>query len=180
MKGIIFTEFLDMVEEKFSADMVDDIIDASDLSSGGAYTSVGTYPHEEIIQLVSNLSKATGLSVSDLVKAFGEHLFMRFRQLYPVFFTNDTDVFTFLESVESHIHVEVHKLYPDAQLPHFDIERPDSQTLLMTYHSAHPFATLAEGLIRGCLSSFGVEATIHSVDHSSGNGTHMEFHIRRA
>ena len=29
MKGIVFTEFLEMVEEKFSADMVDDIIDTA-------------------------------------------------------------------------------------------------------------------------------------------------------
>ena len=45
MKGIVFTEFLEMVEDKFSADMVDDIIDDCDLASGGAYTAVGTYPH---------------------------------------------------------------------------------------------------------------------------------------
>ena len=29
MKGIVFTEFLDMVEEKFSDDIVDTIIDLS-------------------------------------------------------------------------------------------------------------------------------------------------------
>lgn len=35
MKGMIFTEFLEMVEAKFSADMVDDIIADSDLPHGG-------------------------------------------------------------------------------------------------------------------------------------------------
>ena len=33
MKGMVFTEFLEMVENKFSADMVDDIIADSDLTS---------------------------------------------------------------------------------------------------------------------------------------------------
>jgi hypothetical protein len=49
MKGMVFTEFLEMVEAKFSADMVDDIISDSDLPNGGAYTSVGTYDHSELV-----------------------------------------------------------------------------------------------------------------------------------
>ena len=53
MKGIVFTEFLEMVEDRFSLDMVDDLIDDCDLPSGGVYTAVGTYSHEEIVALVS-------------------------------------------------------------------------------------------------------------------------------
>ena len=51
MKGVIFTEFLGMVADRFSEDMVDDIIEASDLPSGGAYTAVGIYDHGEIVAL---------------------------------------------------------------------------------------------------------------------------------
>jgi len=42
MKGIVFTEFLDLVEEKFGMEMVDKIITQSELESEGAYTAVGT------------------------------------------------------------------------------------------------------------------------------------------
>ena len=35
MKGIVFTEFLEMVEQKFGMDMVNDLIDNNTLSSGG-------------------------------------------------------------------------------------------------------------------------------------------------
>ncbi len=45
MKGVVFTEFIEMVEDQFSADMVDDIIDDAQPPSGGAYTAVGTYDH---------------------------------------------------------------------------------------------------------------------------------------
>ncbi|MCX7200840.1 MAG: hypothetical protein NTV17_00650 [Burkholderiales bacterium] len=41
MKGMIFTEFLELVERTYSPEMADDLIDASNLPSGGAYTSVG-------------------------------------------------------------------------------------------------------------------------------------------
>ena len=51
MKGMVFTEFLDFVGETFGGDMVDDIIEVSELPSGGAYTSVGTYSHGEMAAL---------------------------------------------------------------------------------------------------------------------------------
>jgi hypothetical protein len=179
MKGLVFTEFMEMVESTFSADMVDDIIDDSELPSGGAYTSVGTYPHSEMVALVQSLSKRTGMSVSALIKAFGQHLFGRFVVLYPTFFAGTPDAFDFLGSIENYVHVEVRKLYPDAQLPTFETVREGSQKLTMIYRSQHPFATLAEGLIEGCLEHYKVKAQIEMVDRSAGQGTHVEFHITR-
>ena len=55
MKGIIFTEFLEMVETEYGMDMVDRLIDSSKIASQGAYTSVGTYDHRELIHLVGEL-----------------------------------------------------------------------------------------------------------------------------
>ena len=177
MKGVVFTEFLEMVEDKFSADMVDDIIDDSDLPSEGVYTAVGTYSHKEIIELVSNLSKHTDIAIPDLVRIFGEHLFSRFAALYPVFFPAGTEFFDFLESVETYIHMEVKKLYPDAQLPTFTTTRENNDTLIMNYQSPHPFATLAEGLLKGCMDHFEVDAQITMTDRSNGAGTAAEFRI---
>jgi hypothetical protein len=68
MKGMVFTEFLEMVEDKFGFDTADDIIETSKdkLSTEGIYTAVGTYPHTEIITLVTNLSTVTKISVPKL------------------------------------------------------------------------------------------------------------------
>ena len=66
MKGIVFTEFLDLVEEKFGLEMVDDIINSSDLLSGGAYTSIGTYDFAEMHQLITHLSANTDIPINDL------------------------------------------------------------------------------------------------------------------
>ncbi|HBR92854.1 MAG TPA: hypothetical protein DEA90_01670, partial [Opitutae bacterium] len=67
MKGMVFTNFLEMVEERYGIDMVDTIIDASDLPSNGAYTAVGTYPHTEMVSLLISLEKETGVTVSELL-----------------------------------------------------------------------------------------------------------------
>ena len=56
MKGIVFKEFIDMVEATFGEEMLDTVIENSDLPSGGVYTSVGTYPHTELVAMVVTLS----------------------------------------------------------------------------------------------------------------------------
>lgn len=160
MKGMVFTELLDMVEEKFGIDMVDSIIEDADLPvSKGVYTAVGTYPHEEVVSLVMQLSKHSGIAPDELLKIYGEHLFARFHGAYPQFFQGATDAFGFLSSIDQYIHVEVRKLYPDAELPHFECER-DGDTMKMIYSSSRHMEDFAEGLIRGCLKHFNETATI--------------------
>jgi len=160
MKGIIFTEFFELVEEAFGLDMLDDIIASCDLPSGGRYTAVGTYDHTEIVSLVVALSEKSGIAIPDLLQTYGKFLFGRFVKGYPRFFEVETDAFGFLESVENTIHVEVRKLYPDAQLPSFDTSRPEPGTLVMVYKSSRHLEDVAHGLIQGCLEHFGENCQI--------------------
>ena len=88
MKGIVFTEFLEMVEQKFGMDMVNDLIDNNTLSSGGVYSAVGTYDHAEMVTLVMDLNKRSGIALPDLLKAFGAYLFQTFKTGYPQMFEN--------------------------------------------------------------------------------------------
>ena len=49
MKGIVFTEFLEMVEASYGLQTVDTIIENASLPSEGAYTAVGTYDFNEMV-----------------------------------------------------------------------------------------------------------------------------------
>lgn len=149
MKGIVFCEFLEMVEDTFSMEVADRIITEANLKSGGAFTTVGTYPHSELLELVSKLADLSGTAADELIRTFGRHLFQRFTALYPGFFTGVNNTFAFLETINNHVHVEVLKLYPDAELPHFKCERPSQEALVMNYSSRRPLADLAHGLIEG-------------------------------
>lgn len=179
MKGVVFTEFLDMVEQRFSADMVDDIIDQASLPGGGAYTAVGTYPHSEMVALVVALSDKSGTPVPTLLKAFGEYLFGRFVLAYPAFFQGVTDVFGFLSGIEDIIHAEVRKLYPDAELPRFDVEAHDAKRLVLRYSSGRHFEDLAEGLIRGCCQHFGEAITLQRETLDTGDARQERFTLTR-
>ena len=163
MKGIVFTEFLDMVESTMSADMVDDVIEAARPASGGAYTAVGTYDHREMVSMVGALSEFSGQPVPDLLYTFGRHLFGRFVVLYPMFFEGVDNALEFLARVEAVIHEEVLKLYPDAQLPRFEAQWQTPERLSLVYRSPRHMGDLAHGLIDGCVVHFGEPVTVQRV-----------------
>ena len=160
MKGTIFTEFLSLVENQWGADMVDDIIDACELPSGGAYTSVGTYSHTEIVDLVGALSQRTEVPSPKLLQIYGKHLFGQLAALHPQFVDRSLSILEFLESVEQYIHVEVKKLYPDAELPSFETTRLEPNKLEMIYRSSRHLDDVCFGLMEGSMESFEADGTI--------------------
>jgi hypothetical protein len=176
MKGIVFTEFFEMVEEKFDYQMVDNLLNTTELESGGIYTSIGTYDYTEMVNLVVNLSHQSSIPVPDLLRAFGGYLFKTFTKTYQHFIEKVPDAFTFLGFIHDYIHVEVKKLYPDAELPHFDILRPHENTLIMNYSSARKMADLAYGLIEGCLEHYGEKASI-TQENINDDGSSVKFVI---
>lgn len=178
MKGVVFTEFVEMVESKFGSAMVDRIIEKSELPSGGSYTVVGTYDHSEILKLVGELSTATETPAPALVKAFGRHLLGFFATHYPQFFTAVASPADFLERVDDYIHVEVRKLYPDAQLPRFVPHRTGPDSMTLDYRSPRPFADLAEGLIEGCAAHFGRSLSLRREEVADAGGNLVRFTLR--
>ena len=160
MKGIVFTEFLEMVEQKFGYETVDHILTGNELESGGAYTAVGTYNYAEMVQLIVGLSEKTGLGIPVLLHEYGKYFFDVLYGSYPQFFDSMDEPFNFLESIEHHIHVEVRKLYPDAELPTFETDRVEENTLKMIYHSERKMSDFAEGLIIRTLDHYKTECKI--------------------
>jgi hypothetical protein len=162
MKGVIFTEFLDFVETRSGYETVDAILEKAAPASGGAYTAVGNYHFSELVALLAALSRITGTPLPELLSAYGRHLFGRFACLYPAFFETIHDPFEFLENVEGRIHVDVLKLYPDAELPQLQTKRIDEDRLRIRYRSCRPLGQLCIGLIEGCGDHFNVEFEIRS------------------
>ena len=175
MKGVVFTEFLEMVEDKFGEDMADDIIEAKPLPSNGVYTSVGTYEYTEMVQLVVNLSEESGIPVPNLLKIYGEHLFTRFVAGYSHFFEGVDSLFDFMQNLHGYIHAEVHKLYPEAELPHISCAFLKPNELQVNYRSERPFADFAEGLMTGAIAHFNEPITIKRSDIPDTNGRAATF-----
>ena len=179
MKGILFTEFLEMVDQKFSPELTERIIDQVDVPSGCAYTTIGTYDHTELVQLVVQLSKETDTPVTDLVRAYGFYLFERFVRTYPRFFSGIKDAFTFLEGVESIVHAEVRKLYSDSKPPLITATRQGDDKLEVIYESQRCLADAAHGLILGCVDYFGEKMSVERQDIDD-SGSSVRFLLTKA
>lgn len=176
MKGVIFTSFLDMVEEKFDYDMVDTIINDSKVPSGGAYTAVGTYSHHEMVALVVELHKQTHIPIPDLLHTYGKYLFPLLAKGYKKWFADVHSALDLLEKIDNYIHVEVRKLYPDAELPRFDTIRHDTTHVEMIYTSERRMAPLAVGLIEGAFEHYEEKCRI-DMTNLDEDGTKVKFDI---
>jgi len=126
----------------------------------GVYTAGGNYPDQDLIKLIVTYSEIRGESVADLVHHTGRQLLDQFSESYGIFFDGYEDFFGFLESVEDVIHVEVKKLYPDAELPSFEYERVGAQQLNMRYRSERKLCDLALGLVTSSAEYFDVSCSI--------------------
>lgn len=178
MKGIIFTEFLDLVENKFGLEMVDAILESSSLESGGVYTSVGTYKFSEMLQLLQHLSHNTNISIDDLLLAYAEHFFSVLEENYSGLLATYKDPIEMLSSIENHIHVEVRKIYPEAELPTFEIVDKTSNALTMIYKSSRAMHHFGLGLMRKTFEYFNTTASI-VLEKLKDDGTEVMFIINK-
>lgn len=179
MLGVVYTTFIDMVEERFSADVADELLDNPNLQHGGVYTAVGQYDHGDMIRMVVHLSELSEIAVDDLVKAFGEYLFHRLAERYPAVLSGREGLLDFLEVIETSVHTQVRKLYPQAELPMFECSRDSADQLTMHYVSRRPFVNLALGLIEGCSQHYGEPCEVEVTRCEEGEQNRATFVIRR-
>ncbi len=176
MKGIVFTEFMDLVETKFGYTMVDRIILESKVPSNGAYTSIGTYPFAELVKLMRHLSHNTNIPMDELLYMYGKHFFSVLLKSYPHFIERLDNAFQFFESIDRYTHVEVQNFYPDVALPRFKTRRLQQNQLEMIYTFNYKIADFAQGLIQSSLEYYGKKATIEK-SFLNTKGTTVRFLI---
>jgi len=158
MKGMMFTELVELVEDKFGFDVVDQMFEKAGVD--GSYTQVGNYSADEMVALVTALSDILGESVETLQEVFGRYLFHRIAALYPGLAEQFPSALDLIEHVEGVIHPNVKKLYPDAQLPTFVVLQRESSRLVVDYDSQNPFIGLCKGLMLGAGDFYDETLTI--------------------
>ncbi|MBU1667462.1 heme NO-binding domain-containing protein [bacterium] len=160
MRGLIFTELFELVEDRFGYELLDDIIVEANLPNDGAYASTGNYPFSELQTIIVKLHEHTNIPIETLLQVFGEYLFTKLFETHPQF-DGAKRIIDFLENVETYIHIEVKKLYPDAELPKFDIVAKDENSFTFYYISSKQLHHLAKGLILGASKYFNQPVTIN-------------------
>jgi hypothetical protein len=157
VKGVVFNVLEQLVARDFGEDTWDALLDASELD--GVYTSLGSYPDEHLVKLVSAASIALRMPADDVVLWFGRSALPLFAGRYPQLFEPHESTRSFVLTLNDIIHPEVRKLYPGADVPEFDFE-PRGEILVMGYRSPRKLCSFAEGLLLGAADHYSERLTI--------------------
>jgi hypothetical protein len=172
MKGVVFSELVDWIEQRYGVEVVDEVLLDAELPHGGAYTTAGTYDWREVDKITGALAARLGCTADAVLRDFGSHLFPAFAQRFADMVGSATHPFDLLAAIGAHIEQEVVKLYVDTELPRFRAVRTPTG-LVLDYESSRPFASLAQGMIEGCCRHFGVAADVSM----TGEGHRRRFEI---
>jgi heme-NO-binding protein len=158
MKGIVFNLLEEAVVRQYGEDTWDDLLEAAGLD--GVYTSLGSYPDQQLTDLVAAASAVTGTDPQSIIRWFGREAMPALAAAYPGFFVPHRDIGSFLNTLNEIIHPEVRKLYPGADVPTFGFTTASDGTITMRYGSPRRLCAFAEGLIEGAATQFGQVVTI--------------------
>jgi hypothetical protein len=160
VKGIIFNLLEEAVGNGFGPETWDTLLENAGLD--GAYTSIGSYPDEDILKLVGAAAAMLDQPAEDILRWFGVAAIPLLFGRYPVFFTPHQGSRSFLLTLNDIIHPEVRKLYPGADVPDFtyQLTAASDDSLTMVYQSKRQLCTLAEGFIQGSAAHYGEIAEI--------------------
>jgi hypothetical protein len=159
MKGIIFNLLEEVVTQKYGANTWDQLLETAKVD--GAFTSLGSYPDEQLVALVDAAAKALNLPANQIIRWFGGQAIPLLVKKYPVFFAKHTSTRPFLLTLNAIIHPEVRKLYPGAHTPDFELDASSPDVLVMGYRSQRKLCALAEGLIEGASNHYRETVTIN-------------------
>jgi len=162
VKGIIFNLLEEVTVEALGEAGWDRALEAAD--SAGTYTSVGNYPDEELVRLLSAAAGAIGIPADDHLTWFGHHALGKLAQTYSSFFEPHRSARDLVLTLNDVIHPEVRKIYPGADVPDFEFEEGTDGALVVGYRSARRMCRFAQGLIQGAAAYYGEDAIVEHIE----------------
>jgi hypothetical protein len=153
MKGAVFTEFIEFVEETYGFDTSDKMLEPED-GNDKIYTQAGNYPFEELVALVISVHETEGVELEEILFKFGRYLFGKLVRMAPFLISGSNSTIEAISKVDTYIHIEVKKLYPEAELPKFHVIKMEENYLEIEYQSEKRLEILAKGLMMGAGDHF--------------------------
>ncbi|MCC6952965.1 MAG: heme NO-binding domain-containing protein [Deltaproteobacteria bacterium] len=156
MKGEIFNLLELFVSEEFGDETFDAVLDdvEDQLTTKDPFVGPQTYPDSDFMIILGSLLSRLSLPMEPAVFQFGRFCFSRLAAKLPGHLESFSHPKPFLMSIDSVIHVEVRKLYRDAEPPRFSYEDTSPFELRMIYKSPRKMYALVEGLVQGAAEHY--------------------------
>ncbi len=164
MKGIIFNLLEQFVTENLGEEKYEEILEGCPLKTREPFVGPGSYPDEDLMLIVEKIIETMGITLPEALRAFGRFCIPKMAERFPDFMTPYDHPKPFLKAVHSIIHVEVQKLYPDAETPSFVYDEQAPEHLIIRYSSRRRMCQFMEGLIDG-VAAYYSSPILHKQKH---------------
>jgi hypothetical protein len=149
MHGLIFTSFRAFVASEYPAI-------SDEVWTNERHLVTEAYDDEEFEAVVDRTIGLSGDSRATVLRRFGIFAGVStFRLLYPGYYAEHDDTFSFLLDIEQQIHEVVRRVVPDAAPPHLDIRALSGGGVSIAYTSSRALCELLEGLVVGVARFYG-------------------------
>lgn len=167
MKGHIFNLLEKFIIEVSDEMIYEEILDSCNFITQEPFVRPGTYPDEDLNELVEKTVERLGLTPKDAHFAFGKWVFPHLVKIAPPEALNHDNPKDLLLALD-HIHtVELKKVIPDAQPPRFYCTDTGPDSLDMIYSSARGMFDLVDGVLASVEEYYSTKIEyIKEFDHS--------------
>ena len=144
MHGLIFASLRDYTALRLGEER------AVELWADRIFEATEAYDDEWFTAQVERLAVATGDSIEEIQRGFGSFAAQTtFAGLYPAYYEESADTFTFLLGIEEHIHELVRATIVGASPPELRVQPFGEVGVLVSYTSERRLCAMLEGLVRG-------------------------------
>ncbi len=179
MKGEIFNLLEDFIIQNMGVETYEDIHKecAPSLQTKEPFVGPGTYPDSDFMEIFGAVLRKGQLVASSASRAFGRFCFPRLLARLPGYAEQCGDPKTFLRSIHDVVHVEVRKVYRDAEPPQFTYRDKGPDCLVMIYKSKRKLYDFFEGLIEGVSDYYRIPISISRTIVPKDDGEVCEFEL---
>jgi hypothetical protein len=149
MHGLIFTAFRAFVASEYPGV-------AEEVWANERHLTTEAYSDAEFERIVQRTVDRSGDTRETVLRRFGIFAgISTFRLLYPAYYAEHDDTFSFLLDIEQRIHEVVRGTVPLAAPPHLDIRSLAAGGVSIAYTSPRALCELLEGLVVGVSRFYG-------------------------
>jgi hypothetical protein len=158
LHGLIFASLRDYTADRLGED------ETAMLWADRIFETTAAYDDEWFAAQVDRLAAATGDSMNEIQFGFGSFAAQStFADLFPSYYEESADTFTFLLGVEEKIHELVRASITGALPPRLHVQPLDGVGVLISYTSDRRLCRLLEGLVHGTAEHYGETLVVEEI-----------------
>ncbi len=179
MIGVVFVQFVRMMETRYGLETTEKVFDVADLESGGAYTSYGDYSVKEFFTLAHTLAAIVKKDPNDIFFEYGESIQMHVMTEMPTYFDENDSALEFFKKLGKENIGKSGALPPDLELPRPEVHIVDDDNIEVIYYPREVYPPVACGVVHAIMRHYDIDAELDQVETEVGGEACVLFRIQR-